>query len=565
MNNFVVSARKYRPQTFKSVIGQLHITQTLKSAVRTNQIAHAYLFCGPRGVGKTTCARIFAKVINCFSPTEDYEPCNACESCMAFNSNRSYNIQELDAASNNSVEDIRNLIDQVRTPPRIGKYNVYIVDEVHMLSSAAFNAFLKTLEEPPSYAVFILATTEKHKILPTIISRCQVFDFNRIRIEDTINHLKYVAQSEHVTVEEPALRVIAQKAEGGMRDALSIFDQLVSFTNGNITYQNTIENLNILDCEYFFKVVDNILSSNVAELMLLFDDVLRKGFDGLTFISGLGQHFRNLLMSRNPKTVKLIDASSNLENKFIEQAQQCSIGLIYNALQKIRDCEINYKASKNQRLLVELTLLDIGFYQHNSQQKKKPAQQPEKITQTTPVVSLPPRPNTATGLKNVLTNSPENSTTLGELKTESAIKETSNENITEGGNAFLPPEVNFTAEENNLPAEIWANIIEPFQDQVRLSMALKNANPKIENQTLILSINSESQKEFLDNVKSTIIQQIQQKFNNNITNIGYHIIEKISIPIIPKPEEPKSLLQEFEQKNSHLRSFINTLDLKPKR
>jgi len=378
MESFVVSARKYRPQTFKSVVGQLSITQTLKSAVKNNQLAHAYLFCGPRGVGKTTCARIFAKAINCFSPTEENEPCNQCESCEAFNGNRSYNIHELDAASNNSVEDIRNLIEQVRITPRIGKYNVYIIDEVHMLSTSAFNAFLKTLEEPPAHAIFVLATTEKHKVLPTILSRCQVFDFNRIRIEDTVNHLKHVAQSENIKAEDQALRVIAQKSDGGMRDALSIFDQLVSFTGGDITYQKTIENLNILDYEYYFKVVDCILENKISELMLIYDDILRKGFDGLIFISGLSSHFRNLMMSKNPTTVKLIDAGADMEQKYLQQATKCSTNLLFGALQKLRECEFNYKTSKNQRLHVELTLMDIGFFQFNIENKKKKSEKGKK-------------------------------------------------------------------------------------------------------------------------------------------------------------------------------------------
>lgn len=370
-SEYIVSARKYRPQTFKSVVGQHSITQTLKSAVKRGHLAHAYLFCGPRGVGKTTCARIFAKAINCQSPTADDEPCNECESCRAFNASRSFNIHELDAASNNSVEDIRTLIDQVRIPPQLGRYSVYIIDEVHMLSSAAFNAFLKTLEEPPAHAVFVLATTEKHKILPTILSRCQIFDFSRIRIEDTVEHLRYVARSEQIAAEDQALRVIAQKADGGMRDALSIFDQLVSFTDSNLTYKKTIENLNILDAEFYFQTVDQILEVRNADLMLTLDDVLRRGFDGLTFVSGLSGHMRNLLMSRNPKTARLTDSGADLEQRYAQQAQKCSTSLLFNALKKLRECELNYKSSKNQRLLVEITLMELAFLQFDQEQKKK--------------------------------------------------------------------------------------------------------------------------------------------------------------------------------------------------
>ena len=290
MESFLVSARKYRPATFRSVVGQESLTTTLRNAIKSNKLAHAYLFCGPRGVGKTTCARIFAKTINCEHLTEDYEACNQCESCKTFNEQRSYNIHELDAASNNGVDDIRSLTDQVRVPPQVGRYSVYIIDEVHMLSTGAFNAFLKTLEEPPAHAIFILATTEKHKIIPTILSRCQIYDFNRISITDTVNHLKYVAGEEHVTIEESALNVIAQKSDGGMRDALSIFDQLVSFSGNNITYQDVIDNLNVLDYEYYFRLVNAFLHGNVAESLLLFNEVLNKGFEAQHFITGLSSH-----------------------------------------------------------------------------------------------------------------------------------------------------------------------------------------------------------------------------------------------------------------------------------
>lgn len=302
MENYIVSARKYRPATFDTVVGQRALTTTLKNAIANQKLAHAYLFCGPRGVGKTTCARIFAKTINCLHPTADGEACNECESCRAFNEQRSYNIHELDAASNNSVEDIRSLIEQVRIPPQIGKYKVYIIDEVHMLSQAAFNAFLKTLEEPPHHAIFILATTEKHKILPTILSRCQIYDFNRISVNDTVEHLENVARKEHIEAEPEALNVIAQKADGGMRDALSIFDQVVSFTNGHITYQSVIENLNVLDYEYYFKLTDAFLENRVSDCLLTFNEVLKKGFDGNHFITGLTSHFRDLLVSRDAET-----------------------------------------------------------------------------------------------------------------------------------------------------------------------------------------------------------------------------------------------------------------------
>ena len=360
MDNYIVSARKYRPATFDTVIGQRALTTTLKNAIANNKLAHAYLFCGPRGVGKTTCARIFAKTINCLSPKPDGEACNECESCKAFNEQRSYNIHELDAASNNSVEDIRSLIEQVRIPPQIGKYKVYIIDEVHMLSTAAFNAFLKTLEEPPHHAIFILATTEKHKILPTILSRCQIYDFSRISVTDTVEHLQSVAQKEGIDVEPEALTVIAQKADGGMRDALSIFDQVTSFSNGHITYKSVIENLNVLDYEYYFKLTDYILENKVSECMLLFNEVLKKGFDGNHFITGLSSHFRDLLVSRDEQTLQLLEVGASIRERYKTQAQKCEQKFLYKAMKLCNDCDLNYRQSKNKRLLVELTLIQLA-------------------------------------------------------------------------------------------------------------------------------------------------------------------------------------------------------------
>ncbi|MBQ8443012.1 MAG: DNA polymerase III subunit gamma/tau, partial [Bacteroides sp.] len=360
MENYIVSARKYRPATFDSVVGQRALTTTLKNAIATGKLAHAYLFCGPRGVGKTTCARIFAKTINCLSPAANGEACNQCESCQAFNEQRSYNIHELDAASNNSVEDIRTLIDQVRIPPQIGKYKVYIIDEVHMLSQSAFNAFLKTLEEPPHHAIFILATTEKHKILPTILSRCQIYDFNRINVQDAVAHLQYVAQKESIQAEPEALTVIAQKADGGMRDALSIFDQVVSFTNGNITYQGVIENLNVLDYEYYFRLVDYFLENKAADVMVLLNEILRKGFDAHHFITGLASHFRDLLVSKDPVTLPLLEVGASIRERYQQQAQKCDQKFLYRAMKLCNDCDLNYRGSKNKRLLVELTLIQCA-------------------------------------------------------------------------------------------------------------------------------------------------------------------------------------------------------------
>lgn len=360
MENYIVSARKYRPSTFDTVVGQEALTRTLKNAIRSGHLAHAYLFCGPRGVGKTTCARIFAKTINCLNPTADGEACNKCESCTAFNEQRSYNIHELDAASNNSVDDIRQLIEQVRIPPQIGKYKVFIIDEVHMLSTAAFNAFLKTLEEPPHHAIFILATTEKHKLLPTILSRCQIYDFSRMSVKNIVAHLHHVAQSEGISAEEEALGVIAQKADGGMRDALSIFDQVASFCRGNITYSQTIANLNVLDHDYYFRLTDYFLNGKIPEIMLILDEILNKGFDGQHFITGLASHLRDLLVSRDVQTANLLEAADDVRKRYAEQAQRCQPKFLYAAMKLCNNCDLAYRQSHNKRLLVELTLIEVA-------------------------------------------------------------------------------------------------------------------------------------------------------------------------------------------------------------
>ena len=359
MENFVVSARKYRPITFDTVVGQGSITNTLKNAIRNNTLAQAFLFCGPRGVGKTTCARIMAKTINCLNPTENMEACNECESCRAFNNNASFNIYELDAASNNSVEDIRSLVDQVRIPPQIGQYKVYIIDEVHMLSAAAFNAFLKTLEEPPAYAKFILATTEKHKIIPTILSRCQIFDFKRITVDDIAKHLAFVAQNEGVTAEPEALNIIAQKADGALRDALSIFDQMVSFSGKNITYKDVIDNLNVLDYDYYFQIVDHILHGRTSDILLIMNDIISKGFEPQHFVSGMGNHLRSLLVCKDPVTVQLLEVSEQLRQKYLIQSQTCPLPFLIKALEINNQCDIDYRAANNKRLHLEIALLKM--------------------------------------------------------------------------------------------------------------------------------------------------------------------------------------------------------------
>ena len=413
VDNFIVSARKYRPATFESVVGQQHITNTLKNAIKNNQLAQAFLFCGPRGVGKTTCARILAKTINCENLQPNGEACGVCNSCQSFQNGNSFNIHELDAASNNSVDDIRSLIEQVRIPPQAVRYKIYIIDEVHMLSQAAFNAFLKTLEEPPHYAIFILATTEKHKILPTILSRCQIFDFNRIRVEDMAAHLASIAQKENIQYEPDGLHVIAQKADGGLRDALSMFDQIVSFSGGNVTYRAVIDNLNILDYDYYFNITDRLLNQDNAQTLLLFDEILSRGFDGAHFISGLSEHFRNLLVGKDQATLKLLEVSEGIRNKYMQQSQSSSVSFLLSAMNIANQCDLSYKLSKNQRLQVELALLKMCSLQsvfnlavnpltvmpaQDGQLKKKPdsaavaAETEQKTALHTPPVSSPQIP-----------------------------------------------------------------------------------------------------------------------------------------------------------------------------
>jgi DNA polymerase III subunit gamma/tau len=381
MDNFIVSARKYRPATFEMVVGQSAITSTLKNAIRNNILAQAFLFTGPRGVGKTTCARIMAKTINCLNPTPEMEACDKCESCVSFRNSASFNIHELDAASNNSVDDIRNLVDQVRIPPQVGKYKIYIIDEVHMLSSAAFNAFLKTLEEPPSYAKFILATTEKHKIIPTILSRCQIFDFKRITVEDIVGHLHYVANKEGVEAEPDALGIIAQKADGALRDALSIFDQMVSFSGNSISYKDVIDNLNVLDYEYYFRITDSMLNGLTSETLLILNEIVDNGFDGQHFINGLGSHLRNLLVSKDAATVKLLEVSQSLRDRYASQAAQCPADFLLKALNISNQCDLNYSRSNNKRLLIEISLLQICGIMH------QPASQPSPTALAKPSTS----------------------------------------------------------------------------------------------------------------------------------------------------------------------------------
>lgn len=393
MSDYIVSARKYRPTSFDSVVGQSALTTTLKNAIASGKLAHAYLFCGPRGVGKTTSARIFAKTINCLSPTTTGNACEQCESCVAFNEARSYNIHELDAASNNSVDDIRQLIEQVQIPPQVGRYKVFIIDEVHMLSQAAFNAFLKTLEEPPAHAIFILATTEKHKILPTILSRCQIYDFNRMEVADTVQHLMHVANSEGIQYEEAALHVIARKADGGMRDALSIFDQVASFTGGNITYQQVIDNLNVLDYDYYFDITDQLLARDIPAALLTLNKILTRGFEGNHFMGGLAAHLRDVLVSRDPQTLPLLEVADNVRERYAQQAQRCTPQFLYAALKLCNECDMNYRTARNKRLLVELTLIQVAQLLANEDEAPSDGRRPAR--HLLPIFS--PAPSVAEG------------------------------------------------------------------------------------------------------------------------------------------------------------------------
>ncbi|MCU0435705.1 MAG: DNA polymerase III subunit gamma/tau [Bacteroidia bacterium] len=456
MENFVVSARKYRPALFNSVVGQSSITTTLKNAIRNNHLAQAFLFCGPRGVGKTTCARILAKTINCTNLTPETEACNECESCTSFNTGQSFNVYELDAASNNSVDDIRSLVDQVRVPPQMGQYKVYIIDEVHMLSAAAFNAFLKTLEEPPRYAIFILATTERHKILPTILSRCQIFNFNRIQVDDIAGHLAYIAKNENVQAEPDALHIIAQKADGALRDACSIFDQVVSFAGNNLTYKAVIENLNVLDYDYYFRVTDFVLADNIPGSLLTFNDILTNGFDGHNFIAGLAEHLRNLLVCKDPQTLLLLEAGQNIRERYRDQASRCQTMFLLRALKLVNGCDVGYKSARNPRLLVEFTLMQLCALNGAAEKKNDelnensssdPAPQPSAnaqsssaTTNTQQPVSNTPQAPTPQPVSTANVQQPVSTTSgVGQLRKNTTLKST-------GGSisSFTNPQQNTT-------------------------------------------------------------------------------------------------------------------------
>ena len=586
MDNYIVSARKYRPSTFRSVVGQKSLTTTLKNAIQSNKLAHAYLFCGPRGVGKTSCARIFAKTINCLNPTADGEACNACESCRAFNEQRSYNIHELDAASNNSVDDIRTLIDQVRIPPQIGKYKVFIIDEVHMLTTAAFNAFLKTLEEPPHHALFILATTEKHKVLPTILSRCQIYDFSRISIADMVEHLQYVSSQEGVTAEPEALNVIAQKADGGMRDALSIFDQVVSFTNGNITYQAVIDNLNVLDYEYYFRLTDAILSGNVRASLLILNEILGKGFDGQNIITGLAGHFRDLLVCRDESTLVLFEVGASIRERYKEMAKHCPDQLLFKAIELANTCDLNYRASRNKRLLLELTLIQLCQLTQVAADDKKKAliepiagtnpssqavnsgkpQQPPQAPSVTAAAGAPqvmsthmpssvPAPPPSTAPNSVRRTARPMGISMKEIGVEKPKQQTVQQATTNVKEVVTPFD-------NDSLVREWDNYAATIDKKVYLKNTMINCKPTLqENYYFEVAVHNPGQQEELINNAIHILPFLRQHLTNSRIQMRVRIVEGNEKHLAYTSTEKLELLMKINPTLGRLRDEFNlTLD-----
>lgn len=561
----MVSARKYRPATFDTVVGQSHITTTLKNAIRSGQLAQAFLFCGPRGVGKTTCARILAKTINCTNLTAETEACDVCESCRSYNTNASFNVHELDAASNNSVDDIRNLVEQVRYPPHSGKYKVYIIDEVHMLSNSAFNAFLKTLEEPPHYAIFILATTEKHKIIPTILSRCQIFDFNRIQPVDIANHLAEIALKENVEANGDALQLIARKADGGLRDALSMFDMLVTFSiDRHLTYQNVLDNLHILDYDYYFKITDALLNQNAGLALVIFDEILKKGFDGHNFIAGLSEHFRNLMICRDPQTVKLLEVSENVQKKYIQQAQNANLSFILTALNIGSQCDLHYKQSKNQKLLVELSLVKmahllsaIQLVQENRMpeaEKKKPEIKETKenisLKEEILIADIPEqKPVTAVKANNMKTTV-KLSTNLADLE------KTINHSLVEESEEVIIKKLDIEDQHfDKIDIEKYFIEMNDFLEKNnRLNDALILKKPfEIVDNDIIITLDSNTQlQKFQQDFKAELTEFLRNKINNFSLNITTKVsdVEESKRMIYTVEEKFKYLLEKYPELNA---------------
>jgi DNA polymerase-3 subunit gamma/tau len=562
MENFIVSARKYRPASFDMVIGQDSITNTLKNAIKNKHLTHSYLFCGPRGVGKTTCARIFAKTINCSNLIDNSEACDKCESCISFNTLRSFNIHELDAASNNKVEDIRSLNDQVRIPPQIGKYSIYIIDEVHMLSSSAFNAFLKTLEEPPSHAIFILATTEKHKIIPTILSRCQIFDFNRIRIEDIVGRLMYVAKNEGINAAEEALHIIGQKADGALRDALSIFDQIVSLSGKSITYKDVIENLNVLDYEYYFKSVDGALIGDVSSVLITFNEILEKGFDGHNFISGLNSHLRDLLVSKDESTLRLLEATPAVKQRYLQQTGKCPVDFLFKALEIGTNCDLTFKSSKNPRLHIELSLIRLcrlmGEPAEESEKKKTDPKQiinqeedlplPSKSEiirqETQPVEKWVLRPEIPSGKHDPVIEKPSKTFSIKEIISEDTkpIEKPVETPVMPVAEAHFNPKDEFSPEAFEAA---WHEFTDQLKGEgTRIISMFKSIRTEVENdQTIKIHLSNAAQKDtFIQNYKQRLITFLENKF----------MMSEIDIETTVDLSETNEILYTDEQKSTYL-------------
>jgi DNA polymerase III subunit gamma/tau len=565
MDSFVVSARKYRPQKFNAVVGQSHITSTLRNAIQNRQLAQAYLFCGPRGVGKTTCARIFAKTINCFNVTADGEACDQCDSCMSFNSGASLNVYELDAASNNSVDDIRALVDQVRVAPQLGEYKVYVIDEVHMLSTAAFNAFLKTLEEPPKHAKFILATTEKHKIIPTILSRCQVFNFNRIRAEDIGGYLAYLAKEEKIEYEQEALNVIAQKADGGLRDACSIFDQMVAFTRKNLTYKEVVENLHVLDYDYYFRLTDLFLKQSLPEVMLILDEILRKGFDAHNFITGLGEHLRNILVSRDPQTVTLLEVSESLRQRYLKQAEECPVNFLMRALSAISKADVNFRSARNQRLLVEMTLMQLTYL-------TAPADAEKKNNDGGPGVIAAPEPAVPAAVKQAVIQEPEPqfarkpSVSFEHLKIKTSFSLSNALSTPAQPQAVAVQEVLVETAATNRDITIGevVPVLHHYADEKlrtgarQLATTLKNAELFIDGCTVKVTVQNESQREILQSIRHEVLDHLRKALMNNSIGLDLHVTE---VSTQAKAWKPADIFREMAARNPALLELKKRFDL----
>jgi DNA polymerase-3 subunit gamma/tau len=561
MQNFIVSARKYRPQTFDTVVGQKSITSTLKNAIRNGQVAQAFLFCGPRGVGKTTCARILAKTINCDHLNDNGEACDQCPSCLSFNENASFNIYELDGASNNSVDDIRNLVEQVRIPPQMGRYKVYIIDEVHMLSASAFNAFLKTLEEPPAYAKFILATTEKHKIIPTILSRCQIFDFRRITVEDIAGHLAHVAQLEGISAEEDALHVIAQKADGAMRDALSIFDQLVSFAGSTLAYETVLLNLNVLDYDYYFRITGQIFSGDIPGTLVTIDEIISKGFDGQHFLTGYGEHMRNLLVCKDPSTLRLLETAPNIRQRYLDQSQTCSSAFLLKSLDITNRCDINYKISNNKRLHLELALMQMCTLNSAAEpapepvKRETPAPRPKSTATSAPPPPAKPVPADVSEPPKPKDPKPAIPGTIS-IKKAAPFQESGNPTVEEPG---PDPSIAHPFTQDEL-RKLWGQFAEKLRiDKPHLFTMMSSRAPALEEGFIIvITIDNKILEEEFREIRSELAGFLRSGLNNNRIDIQARVVENHTEL---KPYTDKEKFEKMAAKNPELNSLREQLDL----